>query len=150
MADPRRLERLARLGRVREVERQRAAGEAAASGSQHDRLHALARRSSDLAQSYAAREDALDGAGLAVLFSFRSELNDLTKRASGDAENARIMAERARLALNAAQRRRDLVDDRLEREKQAAIRQLHARNTDLARTLNKRGKTVSPSDRKAP
>lgn len=146
MADER---RLARLARVREVERRRAAQQAAASGGEHDRMRALVTRSGDLAANYAARGDACDGASLGALFAFRQELATLNARASGDAETARLMADRARLALAAAQRRRDMVDERLELERRT-ISQRIERAPDLARSVNRRGRTMSPARRNAP
>ena len=140
MADAR---RLARLARVREVERRRAAEQAAASGGHHDRLRALAERSHDLATSYAARGDACDGATLAGLFGFRREMSMLSARAADDAQLAGLHADQARLALSAAQRRRDLVGDRLEREKQENEKRRDALAPILARSLNKRGETRS-------
>jgi len=140
MADAR---RLARLARVREVERRRAAEQAAASGGHHDRLRALAERSEDLASSYARRGDACDGATLAGLFGFRREMAALSARAAGDAQLAGLQADQARLALSAAQRRRDLVGERLEREKHDADKRHNAADPVLARSLNRRGDTRS-------
>jgi ABC-type transporter Mla subunit MlaD len=137
MAD---IRRLARLARVREVERRRAAELAAASGGEHDRLRALARRSSELTADYAARRDPLDGAALAALLGFRCELASLSTRASSDADAARQLADRARHALATAQRRRDLVGEQLEARQREAEQRDDARQI-LAQSLNSAGRT---------
>ena len=149
MADARRVGRLARLERIREVERRRAAEQAASSGTAHDRLHTLAERSRDLARSYAERENMPDGAELAALLAFRRELSALSTRASSDAEIARVRAENARFALSSAQHRRDLVSQKLEVARRlATIERYDPASGNLARSLNRKKETASPTDRK--
>jgi hypothetical protein len=133
--------RLARLARVREVERRRAAELAAASGGEHERLRALAHRSQELSSHYAERIDSLDGGALASLFAFRIELTALSSRATSDADVARAHAERARLALGAAQRRLDLVGEHIEQQQRQAEQRDEARQI-LAQSLNSGGRST--------
>ena len=139
--------KLARLARLREIERRRAAEIAAAAGGRHDRLDDLAGRSRALELGYAAREDACDGAALGALLAFRNELSALSRRAHDDADVARLAAEHAQLAFAASQRRRDLVDERLvEARAQLAERRIEPPGPNLARSVNRRS-TAKPIDR---
>ena len=139
--------RLARLARVREVERRRAGVEAAASGGAHDQARALSIRSRELARSYGTRAHAEDGASLAALLGFREQLDLLSTRTSSDAETARLLAERARCALAVAEKRRDLVAERLTHERRSAEQRIEVR--DLAQDMNSGRATRALSSRKA-
>lgn len=151
MAEDRRLARLSRLERIREVERRRAAGQVADTGNAHDRLHALAERSRALFDSYGARDNLPDGAQLSAIFAFRRELDGLQQRTWNDAERARMRAEQARFALSTAQHRRDLVSQKLDSARRAAAGEQQASvEGGLARTLNRKEKTRSSFDGNEP
>ena len=130
---------LARLARVREVQRRQAGEAAAASGARHDRLRGLANRSRDLADGYASRLDVPDGAALTALLTFHREIGNLNARAVDDAQAALIAADQARLALSTAQQRCDLVRDRLELSQSAELQRRGPDMPHLAQSLNRRG-----------
>ena len=110
--DRARLRRLQRLERVRAIARQTAAAEAARAEGTLAQLEALASRTTRMAEEYRARTDPGSGLELRQLGQFVSGLNAITATTSGDALNARALADRKQLALAQAERSRAAVEDR--------------------------------------
>lgn len=143
MADTHRIARLAKLKRVRAIEQIRAAETAAANTQRLGKLSELAARSQTLAQIYAAREGAQSGSTLGGLFDFRRELIELSRRTAGEAEQARTKAEQSQMALAAAKKRQEIVEERLLREKRASEERRTVLDAGLARSLNRRNQAPS-------
>lgn len=143
MADTRRIARLAKLKRVRAIEHHRAAETAAANTQRLGQLSELAARSQTLAQIYATREGEQSGSALGGLFGFRRELIALSRRTAGEAEEARVHAEKSQMALAAAKKRQEIVEERLLREKRASDACHIAQEPGLARSLNKKDQAAS-------
>jgi hypothetical protein len=112
--EKRRLARLGRLERIRAVTRHEAARRSAEAESVFARMDALARRSQQLAQDYAARGDALQASDLAQLRRFQAELVRLGHATARQAGQAQVIADRTRQDLARAERQREQVADRLE------------------------------------
>lgn len=108
-----RTQRLARLARVRDVERTVAASALAQAGAMQARLTAVAARANRMIQECAPATGAPDAAALHMLFAFRGELDSLAAATMAQAERAAGQTLAARQALAAAERRRDLARDRL-------------------------------------
>ena len=117
--DRKRLVRLQRLEKVRAIARQQAAAEAAQAEGTLAQLLALAERTGQLAQDYAGRTDAADGAALARLSLFRSGLDGVRRGTGADAERARGQADIKLRARSEAERRRQAVQERAEAEAKA-------------------------------
>ena len=111
-AERARLKRLQRLEKVRAIAKQAAAGESARAESTLAQLEALASRTRRMADEYRARTDFRDGLELRQLGQFVSGLNAITATTSGDALNARALADRKQLELAQAERSRAAVEDR--------------------------------------
>lgn len=110
--DARRIARLHRLEKVRAIAKQAAALEAAEAESTLARLMMLADRTAGLADSYAVRGDAADGAALRQLATFRDGLDEVRRGTSADVARARTHADGKSLALSEAERRRQAAEDR--------------------------------------
>ncbi|MFM5908726.1 MAG: hypothetical protein ACKOPO_14250 [Novosphingobium sp.] len=118
-ADPKRLLRLQRLEKVRDVAKQAAAREAAEAESTLAQLEALAARTGQLLGDYAQRPGVTDAGALQHLTRFRSGLSGVGEATRADALRARQLAD-AKLALLAeAERSRQAVEDRAKSEAQA-------------------------------
>lgn len=115
----RRLARLQRLEKVRAIARQGAALAAAEAEGTLSQLLALAERTVRMAEDYAVRRDAPDGAALSQLARFRQGLDGVSAGTRGDAERARALADRLMTELADAERRRQAAQDRAEAEARA-------------------------------
>lgn len=111
-----RLKRLNRLERVRDIAKQSAAAEAAQAEGTLAQLEALAERTRRMAEEYAARIGAQDGASLRQVNSFARGLEGISANTSNDAANARRIADFKLQALSQAERRRAVVEERAERQ----------------------------------
>lgn len=131
-------QRLARLIRVREVERTSAACELAQAGAAEMRLAAIATRADRMVRGCAAPQDATDAAALRMLLTFRSEVGHLAAATSRQAEQAARQTLAARQALAAAERRRDLTKERLAAARRACAAERESRS-QLARDVRERG-----------
>ncbi len=118
-ADPRRLLRLQRLEKVRDVAKQAAAREAAEAESTLAQLEALAARTGQLLGDYAMRAGSTDGAALQNLSRFRQGLTNVSDATRADAEKARRLADAKLSLLAEAERSRQAVEDRAKTEAQA-------------------------------
>lgn len=129
-----RLERLRRLEKVRAIARQTAAAEAAQAEGTLAQLRALSTRTRQLAEDYAGRRNATDGAALHQIGRFVSGLQNLSRNAEGDARRAHAIADAKQKHLAEAERRRAAIEERAALQermiaKQAAIPVLAARRT---------------------
>lgn len=130
-ANPRRLELLRRLERLREVEKREAARRVADAQDTQGKLFALGQRSGDIAASYAARRDAATGADLARQLGFLHALGRITEDTASEHRRAEAMSEDALVELQSATRKRDVTSDRRQVEQRAARQQSEARLAGL-------------------
>lgn len=114
--DQKRLVRLQRLERVRAIAKQTAATAAAEAEGTLSQLEALAARTGSMANDYAARSDATDGAALHQIGRFAAGLKGITDSTLADAARARTIADSRQTELAAAERRRAAVEERAVRE----------------------------------
>lgn len=117
-----RLLRLQRLEKVRDISKQNAAREAAAAESTLSQLEMLAARTGQLMADYSARRGASDGAELRQHSAFRAGLQGVSESTNADALRARHLADHKLLALAAAERARQAVEDRAAREVESIAR----------------------------
>ena len=121
-AELRRIARLKRIERLRDIAKQAAAMQAAEAEGTRRQLEGLAERARLLAQDYAARGEARDGAALRQYGQFAEGLQRIAQSTEGDASQARKLADAKLAVLAAAERERAAVDDRID-----------AKTRDLAR-----------------
>lgn len=132
-----RLVRLRRLEKLREIGHRQAmlaAGQAEGTLAQ---LQHLAERTGTLAESYAARTDADDGAALAHLGAFRAGLERIARSTAGEIDTARRIADARAADVAAAERRRAAVADRIAAEAQALARVRAQAGTPLNASRNR-------------
>ena len=115
-AQHQRLARLRRLERLREIGHQQAMIAAGHAEGTLAQLHNLATRTDALAQTYAARTDARDGASLADIGAFRAGLERIVRSTAGEIDTARRIADARAADVSAAERRRAAVADRIAAE----------------------------------
>jgi len=115
-AERNRLKRLQRLEKVRAIAKQAAAAEAARAEGTLAQLKTLAERTQRLADSYAQRSDARDAAALLQLTRFAVGLQKIAGNTAGDANTARIVADRKLAELASAEVSRAAVEDRAHRQ----------------------------------
>jgi hypothetical protein len=111
-----RLKRLHRLERMRAIAKQTAAAEAAQAEGTLTQLDKLAERTRAMAADYASRLGMQDGDALRQMSTFARGLYGISRNTANDAENARRLADVKMQALNEAERRRAVVEDRVERQ----------------------------------
>lgn len=107
---------LARIERVRVVERHLARARLAEAQSESRRMAELAARSRDLLAGYAGNGNALDGARLGALLAFRGGLSELVESSDRMTVAAEAQSEEVRGTLAAADHRLDLVQRRMRSE----------------------------------
>lgn len=117
--DRKRLARLQRLEKVRAMAKQTAASEAAQAEGTLAQLLALANRTGQLVDDYAARRDMADGNALRQMVNFREGLAGVSRSTLADAERARGIADAKLVQLSEAERRRQAVEDRAKAEEKA-------------------------------
>lgn len=119
--DRKRLGRLQRLEKVRAIAKQTAAAEAAQAEGTLSQLLALAERTGQLVNDYAARRDMTDGSTLRGMIAFREGLAGVSRSTLADAARARSLADAKLLQLSEAERRRQAVEDRARAETKALL-----------------------------
>ncbi|GGB93383.1 hypothetical protein GCM10011494_09740 [Novosphingobium endophyticum] len=110
--DRKRLARLRRLEKIREIAKQTAALESAQAESTLTQLRALSERTRQMASDYASRREMDDGAALHQVGSFVSGLQALSKSTDGDALRAQSIADAKQRLLAEAERRRAAIEER--------------------------------------
>lgn len=118
-AERARLRRLQRLERVRAIAKQSAAAEAAQAEGTLAQLEALIERTRAMEQEYAGRTRMTDGLELRQLGHFVSGLQAITRTTSGDALQAKALADRKQQELAQAERSRAAVEDRAAAQEKA-------------------------------
>ncbi len=111
-----RLQRLLRLERVRAIAKQALAAEAAQAEGTLAQLEALASRTQRLALDYSGRRDPGDGLALHGLGQFTAGLQGISAATHGDANQARLAADRKHQELALAERARAAVEDRASKQ----------------------------------
>jgi hypothetical protein len=106
-----RLKRAALLERIRAVEQQQAATHAFQAEAVRQRLELLSTKTRSLAQLYALRDHAVDGADLRSAAVMGAQLRDLGRTADAQALQARRDADARLLDLATAERRRQRAED---------------------------------------
>lgn len=117
--DRQRLARLHRLEKVRAIAKQAAAAEAAQAEGTLSQLLALAKRTGQLVDDYAARRDMTDGSTLRGMIAFREGLAGVSRSTLADAARAQTLADAKLRNLSEAERRRQAVEDRARSEAKA-------------------------------
>ena len=115
-AERARLRRLLRLERVRAIARQTLAAQAAQAEGTLAQLEALASRTQRLVLDYSTRRDAGDGLAMRQLGQFIAGLQDISLATHGDANKARVAADRKHDELAIAEQSRAAVEDRADRQ----------------------------------
>lgn len=118
-AERARLRRLQRLERLRAIARQTALGEAAQAESTLAQLEALAQRTRDLAAGYGEHRHFGDAASLQQMISFAGGLQGVAETTASDTLRAREYADGKRIELGRAERRRAVVEERVETQARA-------------------------------
>lgn len=131
MAERRRLARLQRLERVRDIAKQALLAESAQAEQTLGQLESLAGKSRALASEYVAHDATLDGLALIQMLRFGEGLRGVSRRADDDAERARTIADRKSRELAEAERRRAAVESRVN----AAVRGLARDAASVGATL---------------
>jgi hypothetical protein len=118
-ADEQRIKRLRRLERVRAIAKRTIAAETAQAEGTLAQLQALSERTRQLADDYAARDDALDGHSLRQGSHFASGLYRIAASTGADVSTARAHADRKLTELATAERKRAAVEERARSEESA-------------------------------
>jgi paraquat-inducible protein B len=121
-AERARLGRFQRLERVRAIAKQTAAAEAAQAEGTLAQLEALAERTRQMAAEYACRVSVPDAASLQRNANFARGLHGISTNTASDAATARRIADVKLQALNQAERRRAVVEERAERQARVITR----------------------------
>ena len=112
-AQRQRLARLRRLERMRAIHHREAMVAAGMAENTLAKLQQLAQRTETLADAYAARTDAVDGAALAQIGAFRTGLGQIARTTGGEIDTARRIADARAADVAATERRRSAVADRI-------------------------------------
>ena len=113
MQDSKRLlARMARLKRMRTVEKHEAMRSAREAEGAFQRLEHVTDRTRELARSYDPTRSVANGAALASQLRFVSQLNGLALQSDGEKHSAEAAARAARQKLAAAEKRSDHARDR--------------------------------------
>ncbi|KLE31265.1 hypothetical protein [Aurantiacibacter luteus] len=139
--DKTRLQRLERLARLRAVERHEATRRMALAVDAQCRSDDLLARCRDITARYAATDTAQCGQDLVGAMRFAAHMADVAETSRQCAD---LTAEASRLArqdMATAQRRGELVEQRLDSEKRAYLREDGRDNPELARNLMRRSRT---------
>ena len=111
--EQRKLHRLKRLEKVRDIAKQTAATEVARAESTLAQLQGLADRTRALAQDYASRTDSRNGADLRLLGHFATGLAAVQAITKADVARAQALADRRQAELAQAELRRSAVETRV-------------------------------------
>ena len=111
-ADRKKLARLQRLERLRDIARQQALAEAGRAEGTLAQLSALVERTQAMHGHYAARQDASDGHALVHQYRFVEGLGRVAEGTRADADRARTTADARNAEAAQAERRRAAVEDR--------------------------------------
>lgn len=136
-AQHQRLARLRRLEKLRDIAHRQAMVAAGQAEGTLAQLQNLAERTETLAQGYAARTDARDGAALAHLGAFRAGLEQIARSTAGEIDTARRIADARAAEVAAAERRRAAVADRIVTQAQALARAQAQATTPLGAVRNR-------------
>ncbi len=112
IADRKKLARLQRLERLRDIARQQALAEAGRAEGTLAQLSALVERTQAMHGHYAARQDAGDGHALVHQYRFVEGLGRVAEGTRADADRARTTADARNVEAAQAERRRAAVEDR--------------------------------------
>jgi hypothetical protein len=107
-----RLDRLRRLEKIRDIAKQTAALESAQAESTLTQLRALSDRTRQMATDYASRREMNDGASLHQVGRFVSGLQALTRTTEGDTLRAQSIADAKQRQLAEAERSRAAIEER--------------------------------------
>jgi hypothetical protein len=125
-----RIATLARIERVRVVERHLARARLAEAQAERRRMTELAGRSRALLAGYASSDGVLDGARLSALLGFRSGLAELARSSAKMDHAAAVTSDELRGTLAMADHRLDLIQRRVRSEAaRLAAAQAHAPQT---------------------
>ncbi len=127
----RRIALLRRLTRMREVEQKAAVLRVAQAAGLHGQLIHLHQRSGQIAAAYASHQHTHDAGDLAGRLRFLAGLQAILHETEGDRRKAERSSEEALSELKLAERRRDVVGERLTAERQAAEKQLRSREVPV-------------------
>ena len=130
-AERRRLARLRKLERLREMARQAALTDAANAEATLTQLSRLADRTRRIAIDYAGRDDATTAADLSVTLRFSAGMQHIIRSADAEAANARDTADRAARKVAEAELRRAAAQDRADRAHRALARREYAATLSL-------------------
>lgn len=137
------LARLARLSRVREVQRYEAARAACKAKGISDRLTQVGIRSAALAAAYQQAYGRCDAQELARQHNFTAQMQWMTKDMAKQRKEALVRTDKALSVMAAAQKRRDLVRDKyaaLHRSAASTYDHLdHVQNRKLAHNVKDHG-----------
>lgn len=111
-ADRKKLARLQRLERLRDIARRQALAEAGRAEGTLAQLTALVERTQAMHGHYAARADAGDGHALVHQYRFAEGLGRVALGTRADADRARVAADARNAEAAQAERRRAAVEDR--------------------------------------
>lgn len=136
-AQHQRLARLRRLERLREIGHRQAMVAAGQAEGTLAQLQNLASRTGALADTYAARTDARDGAALAHLGAFRAGLEHIARSTAGEIDTARRIADARAAEVATAELRRAAVADRITAEARLLARAQAQASTPLGPTRNR-------------
>ncbi|GAC1420260.1 MAG: hypothetical protein NVSMB69_19980 [Novosphingobium sp.] len=111
-ADRKKLARLQRLERLRDIARRQALAEAGRAEGTLAQLTALMERTQAMHGHYAARQDAGDGHALVHQYRFVEGLGRVVQGTRTDADRARVQADACNAEAAQAERRRAAVEER--------------------------------------
>ena len=131
-AERKRLARLRKLERLRDMARQTALTEAAKAESTLAQLAALADRTRSIANDYARREDATSAGDLAANLRFAGGMQGITRNAAAQADNARGTADLRARDVAEAERRRAAAQDRADAAARDIARREYGATLSLA------------------
>ena len=131
-AERKRLARLRKLERLREMARQSALAEAAIAESALSQIASLADRSRRIADDYSRRNDAASAHQLGQTLRFAAGMQHVIRSADAEAANARGTADRAARDVAEAERRRAAVQDRADRAASDLTRREYAATLSLS------------------
>ncbi|WP_305095426.1 hypothetical protein [Croceibacterium aestuarii] len=127
-SDTARLRRARLIERIRSVEQRKTAAEAFRLEAARRKLEQLSERTHSLAQLYALRDNAADGADLRSAAVLGNHLRDLGRTAAQQADQARQEADDKLADLAVAERRRQRAEDRRRELHRSVIEEISKRD----------------------
>ena len=126
-AEKHRLDRLRRLERLRAIAKRQLAAETAEAEGVLAQLRSLTERTRLMAKDYASREDAPDGYALIQSSRFAAGLCNIINSSGIEADSAQSRADRKMAELAVAERRRAVVEQRLDFEQKSIAKRKEIR-----------------------